>query len=113
MLVDRGLLRDEGINVGDADHDFHVAIGDAFGDLDLIEVARGVVVDGRPEQIAQIADVSVGRDLRRMGLQFGELLRNLGRKFWFEAVMLHDFFGGGLQVEMRRIGVWHELPVRT
>ena len=55
----------------------------------------------------------VGVDLRGMHLEVGELLRNLGRKIRLETVALHDFFCGGLQVERRRIGVWHELPVRN
>jgi hypothetical protein len=48
-----------------------------------------------------------------MGLQVGKLLRNLGREIGLETVALHDFFGDGLQVEMRRIGSWHEPPVRN
>ena len=58
MLIDRGLLRNESIHVRDADHNFDVAIRKALGDLDLIEVARGIVVDGRPQQISQVADVA-------------------------------------------------------
>jgi hypothetical protein len=49
VLIDWGLLGDERIDIGDADHNFHVAIGGAFGDFDLVEIARSVVVDGRPE----------------------------------------------------------------
>src|ERR1035437_8754219 len=46
-----------------------------------------------------------------MSFQFGKLLRNLRRKVGLETALLHDFFCGGLQVKMRRIGVVHELPV--
>ena len=37
-----------------------IAVLDTLGPFDLIEVARGVVVDGRPEQAAQIAYVARG-----------------------------------------------------
>ena len=78
VLIDRGRLGNKCIHVGNADHDFHVTIRDTFGHFDLIEITRRVIVDGRPEQIAEIANVSVGSDLRRMGFQLGQLLRNLG-----------------------------------
>ena len=48
--------------------------------------------------------------IRRMSLQIRQLLRNLRRKVRLEAVIHHDFFCGSLQIEMRRVGVVHELP---
>ena len=110
--VNRCLLGDKGVDVRNADHDFHVAIRGAFGDFNLIEVARRIVVDGGPEQIAQVAEIASRGDLRRMGFQVGKLLRNLRREIRLEAVALHDCFCGGLQVELRSIDVGHELPVR-
>jgi hypothetical protein len=48
-----------------------------------------------------------------VGFQVGKLLRNLGRKIGIETVALHNFFCDGLQVEMRGIGVGHELPAKN
>jgi len=56
-------LWDKGIHVGDADQDLDVAIGQALGDLDLVEIFRGVVVDRRPEQVAQVGHFGGGREL--------------------------------------------------
>jgi hypothetical protein len=36
-----------------------------------------------------------------MSAQVGELLLHGGREVGFEAVLPHDFFGGGLQIDMR------------
>jgi hypothetical protein len=57
VLIDGRIFGDEGVHVGDADHDLDAAVGQALGDFDLVEVFRGVVVDGRPEQAAQIPNV--------------------------------------------------------
>src|SRR5438045_2386977 len=45
-----------------------------------------------------------------MLFETGELVRDGRRKIRFKAALLHDFFGGGLQVEIRRVGSGHELP---
>ena len=55
VLVDGRGFGDESVDVGDADHDFDAAIGKALGDFDLVEVLRSVVVNRRPQQIAEIA----------------------------------------------------------
>ena len=77
MGVERRARRDEGVDVGDADADAEAAIGEALGDFDLIEVARGVVVDGGPGELAEIGDIS-----RRGngGGEGGELRRQLEEK---------------------------------
>jgi len=45
MLIDGSLFRDEGIDVGDPNHDLHIAIRSGLSDLDLVQVAGGVVID--------------------------------------------------------------------
>ena len=112
MQVDGSLLGDECIHVRDADHDLHVAVRATVGDFDLVKVTRSVVVDRRPEQVSQIANVASRHNLRRLRFQIEKLLRHLRRKVRLESALLHDLFCDGLQVEVRRIGVVHELPVR-
>jgi len=63
-----------------ADQDLDVAIGQALGDLDLVEIFRGVVVDRRPEQVAQVGHFGGGRELGRMSGDVGELLLVAGGK---------------------------------
>jgi len=53
----------EGIHVGDSDQHFDVPDGQPFGDLDLIEIARSVVVDRGPKQCPQIMNIVTGCDL--------------------------------------------------
>ena len=55
VLVDRAVLRHEGVDVGDADQNANVAVRQALAHLDLIEIARLAVVDRRPEERTQIA----------------------------------------------------------
>ena len=66
MLVDGSLLGDEGIHVCNTDHDLHIAVGSALGDFNLIQIARGVVVDRGPEEVAKIANIAAGCDLWRI-----------------------------------------------
>jgi len=120
VLVDGSSARDECIHVRDADSDLYLAVGDGFGHFDLIEVARGVVVDRGPEQVPQVVNVvtfppivsrifSCG-DHGRMLLQVGKLRGDFRRKVRIETAGAHDFPGGGLQVEMSGIGVVHVVP---
>ena len=53
---------DERVDVGDRDEDLHRAVGERLGDGELVEVARIVVVDRGPQQLAQVADrrIAVG-----------------------------------------------------
>ena len=64
MIVDGGAGRHQRVDIRDCDHDLDDSVGERFGDGELIEIARVVVVDGRPEQGAQVAD-------RRTGLRVG------------------------------------------
>ena len=57
VAIEGRLLRDEHVDVGDADPHADRAVGEALRDLDLIEVGRLAVVDRRPEQLALVAHV--------------------------------------------------------
>ena len=54
VLVDRRALRHERIDVGDGDDEPDIAVGQPLRDLDLVEIARLVVVDRRPGLVAQV-----------------------------------------------------------
>ena len=84
MLIDGRIFGDKSVHVGDADHHFDVAIGQALGDFDLVEIFRGVVVDRRPQQTAQVANLVGRRQLRRMRPDVRQLLLRFGRKIRLE-----------------------------
>ena len=104
--VNRRPLADERVHVGDGDLDPRRAVGQAFRDLELIEVARRLVVDGRPGQLAQVADALAGADGRRVRLQRGDLAQDLLREFGLEAMRAHGVGGGSLKVDVSG-GVLH------
>ena len=54
MCVEGEAFADIGVDVCDADQHFNTAVGELFGDFDLIEIARSVVIDRRPEEAALI-----------------------------------------------------------
>jgi hypothetical protein len=67
MTVDGGAGLHERIDVRDCHEDLHRAVRGRLGHRELIEIARVVVVDRRPQALAQIADpvprrVAAGRD---------------------------------------------------
>ena len=112
MLIDGRILGHKGVDIGDSYQHFDISVGQAFSHFDLVEIARSVIVNRRPEEIPQIAHVRACGHLRRMCLQLPELLRNLWRKFWLEAVLQHDFFGDLLKINLRRTDAVHEFPAR-
>ena len=61
----------ECVDIRDCDQNLDDSTGERFGDDELIEIARVVVVDGRPEQGAQVADPGAGV---RVGLRDRRLL---------------------------------------
>ena len=113
VLIDRSQLGHERIDVGDPDHDPDPAIGQTLGNLDLVEVARGVVVDRRPEQISKVANIALSSHFRRPVAQRRKLRLHLRRKVRPEAALDHDFLCNGLQINVRRIRVPHELLIVT
>jgi hypothetical protein len=82
-----GVLGDGCGDVGHADAHAYAAI-DSFRKLDLIEIARGVVIDRRPEQAALVTHIAVecGRRCRANVL---ELLRASGREIRLKALAHH------------------------
>jgi hypothetical protein len=101
MLIDRGLLGDEGVYVGNADKNFYIAVRQLLRNLDLIQIAGRVIVDGRPQLTAQIAHRGSGGDCGRIRPQLYQLLLDRRREVRPKALMLHDLFGDGLQVKVR------------
>jgi hypothetical protein len=65
------------------------------GPLDLVEIARIVVIDGRPEQRSEIAQGRIGLEANGLELALG-----LGRKIGREAVIDHFLAGRGGEVEV-------------
>ncbi len=74
---------------------------DALGPFDLVEIARIVVIDGRPQQGGEVAQARG----RGCGVDGRELPFGIGRKIGLEAVIDHFLPGGGGEIV---IGVDHE-----
>ena len=92
MLIDRAQFGNVGVYVGDSDQNLHIAVWQSFRNFDLIEIARCVVVDRRPEPIAEIAHTSSRSNLRRMSTQVCQLLLNRSWKVGLKAMQPHYFF---------------------
>ncbi len=103
MLVDHGAFFHARVYVGDADEDANAAIRKLLRPLDLIEIFRGVVIDGGPEQVAQIGETVNGR---RSGLRLdcGQLGLGSGGKIGLKAVLDHGGMGGGDKIEVEGVG---------
>ncbi len=84
MLIDRRVFGDKGVHIGDSDHHFDVAVGQAFGNFDLVEIFGGVVVDRGPKQISEVANFVGRHELRRMRSDIRQLFLNFGRKVGLE-----------------------------
>jgi hypothetical protein len=110
VLIDGSFFWYKSVDISDSHHDLDIAVGQAFGDFNLIKITGSIVVDGRPQELAKVAHSSSGSDLRRMRPQLRQLRRHFRRKIRLKAVVDHDLFRGGLQVDVRRAGGVHELP---
>ena len=104
-------LRDKRIHIGDAHHHLDAAIGQAFGDFDLVEIARSIVIDRRPKQPAQIAHLIGRRQLWRMRADIRQLLPRRGRKIRLETLRQHDLPRHCLKIERRRPRIVHYAPL--
>src|SRR5207244_959218 len=69
VLVNGCITRNKGIHIRNSNEHLDIAIRQALGHLDLVKVLGSVVVNGRPKEIAQIANLSARRYLWRMGPQ--------------------------------------------
>jgi hypothetical protein len=98
VLVDRRAFLDERIHVGNRDQDLR-GVAERFRDRELIEILRVVVVDRRPQPIAQVAHAlgvagcGVGCVADRLG--FGD---RGGREVRLQAVLEHRAAGDAGQV---------------
>ena len=54
-----------------------VAVGQLLGDFDLVEIPGGVVINGGPEQRAEIANIPLGAKAVGLRLKVGQLLLDL------------------------------------
>lgn len=88
MNVDRRALRNADVDVRDADKYTNIAILQSLSPLDLIEIARRSVIDGRPQQMPQVLNIGAMRGLAAIG-DLPELCVNLARKRRFESIVEH------------------------
>jgi hypothetical protein len=56
VTVDRRAHLNERIDIRDTDENFDMIVRLLFGDGDLIEISRIIVVDGAPQQLRQISN---------------------------------------------------------
>ena len=90
--------------VGDSDQYPHAALH-PFGIFDLVEIARAVVVDRRPQESAKVLDSAVF-PFQGSVLQLLRLLLRRGREIGVEALVLHLAVRGSRQVEPILIHRW-------
>ena len=64
VVVNRGILYDQRVDVGDGDEDFHSTVCCLVRNRKLIEIAGIVVINRTPKQAPQIANRCAGRDGR-------------------------------------------------
>ena len=113
MSIDGRVFGDKSIDVGDADHYFDVAIGQALGNLDLVEIFRCIVVDRRPKQIAQITHLVGRRELWRAGANISQLFLSLRREIRLKTMRLHDLLRDRGKVDGRRPRIVHPVEANT
>ena len=113
VLIDGSLFRDERVDIGNADENFHAAIWLSFGNFDLIEIARSVIVNRRPEEVSQIAHIFSRGDLGRVSAQVSQLFLDGRGEIGVESALPHDFFGCGLQIDLSWLGVRHQVLIPT
>src|SRR5260370_29422080 len=101
----------KGVYVGDANHHFDVAIRQALGDLDLVEVFGCVVVNRGPQQAAQITYLVGRRKLRRTRADVCQLVPGLSRKIPLETVPPPDLPRNCLKIERRSPRLVHCAPL--
>src|SRR5262249_15686606 len=106
-LVDGRILRNERIDIGDGDEHLRGTGWQLVGDLELIEIARRVVIDRGPEQVAQIGRVRSGGRRFWCAVDAGELPGGRRGHVYREPVLAHDLPGGRGQIYAGRQGEMH------
>ncbi len=92
MVVDRGGARREPIDIRDGHTHTHAPIRPLFGDGELVEIARVVVIDRTPEELPEIEQRCVRRGRLGKARRLGpSRLRDLG----LEAAFEHRAVGDG------------------
>ena len=82
------------IHIRHGDQDSDTAIGERLGHGELIEVAGVVVVNGRPEAVAQVAPAGAGGSRAGQGRQFMQCGRG---EVGLQALIKHGPAGNGGQ----------------
>ena len=96
VRIDRRSIRDRRIHIGDRHENGDGAIREGLGDRQLIEVARVVIVDRRPQAVAHLAH---GR--RRFARRTGDgprLRKRGGRELRRQTVLDHGAAGDVFEV---------------
>ena len=86
----------DGIHVGDGDENLDPAIGQPVSDGELVEIHRRIVVDGAPQQLAQVADGlagGLGRPLNAL-----QMPQSIFGKVRLKAAFEHGLPGNGAKV---------------
>ena len=94
MAIDHRARGDTRIHVGHADQHADAAVRQLLCPLDLVEIFGGVVVDGRPKQIAEVLNAGNGGRFR-MGLNGGYLSICSSGKIGLETVLDHGGMSRG------------------
>ena len=96
VVIDRTAFFGQRIDVGDRHPHFVRTVGQQFADGELVKIARVIVVERAPEQVAKIADI--GPCFARGIVQARNLLFNTGAKRGLQAVIGHRLFGQAQQI---------------
>ena len=81
--------------------------GNWLGPLDLVEILGSVVVDGGPEQAAQVGK-AIACGSGGLCLDRGQFGLGSGRKIGLKAVLDHGGVGGGHKIEVIGMTGMHE-----
>jgi hypothetical protein len=95
MIVKGGSLLDDSVNVGNGDQDLGGSVGQGFGNGQLVQITRIIVVDGAPEKVPEIPRRSPG--LRRGPVDAVEFGERGGGKIWNQPSCQHRPTGDSLQ----------------
>ncbi len=94
------------IDIRYSDEHADTAVGQLLGPFDLVEISRGIVVDGGPEQVAQVGK-AVGSGEGGLRLDSGQFRVGSGRKVGLKSVLDHGGVCRGNQIEMKRMVGMH------
>ena len=100
MAIEQRAFVHARVDIGHAHKHADAAVGQLLGPLDLIEIARGVVVYGGPEQIAEVGK-AVGYGEGGLRLNGGQFRVGSGRKVGMKTVLDHGGVRRGNQIEVK------------